>query len=251
MRIIKLGGSVLTDKSKPMAARIDVIERIGEELKPAYPNMIITHGTGSFGHFLALKYRIHRGYHGKQEQSIGLGETKYWVTHLTQMVIRSLLDAEIPAFPFFASSLGVLDEGKFVKFDFEPLEGYLAMKVVPILPADGPVDRKYGALIASGDYLSLLMAEHFKAEEVIFTIDQDGLIWDNEVLKKVSLEELKEIYDKMEMGKDATGGMKGKLKYVIKILELNIPVRFVNLLKPGVLNNVLKGGNPLHTLMVP
>ena len=251
MRIIKLGGSVITEKDRPLTPREDVIKRIGEEIKPAYPNMILTHGTGSFGHYLALKYQIHRGFHGKDMERIGLGETKYWVNVLTQMIIRSMLDAEIPVFPFFASSLGVMEGGKFVKFDFEPIEGYLKMGIVPLIPADGPVDRKFGALIASGDYLSYLLAEHFKADEVIFTIDQDGLIWDNEVLEKLNLAELMEIYNKMEMGKDATGGMKGKLKYVIEILKIGVPVRIVNLTKPNVLKNLLEGGNPLHTYIKP
>ncbi|MGQ4891801.1 MAG: isopentenyl phosphate kinase [Candidatus Njordarchaeia archaeon] len=251
MKIIKLGGSVITDKNKPLTPREEVIKRIGEELKPAYPDMIITHGTGSFGHHLALKYKIHRGFHGKDEQRIGLGETKYWVNVLTQLIMRSMLDAKIPVFTFFASSLGVMEEGKFVKFDFEPIEGYLKMGVIPLIPADGPVDRKYGALIASGDYLSYLLADHFKADEVIFTIDEDGLIWQNEVLRTLNLDELIEIYNKMEMGKDATGGMKGKLKYVIEILKIGVPVRIVNLTKPNVLKSLLEGGNPTHTYIKP
>jgi len=251
LKIIKLGGSAITDKDKPLVARIDVLERVGEELKPAYPNAIILHGTGSFGHPFALKYKIHKGYKGEFTQRIGYGETKFWVTQLTQMILRSMLDAEMPGFIFFPSSLGVMEEGRFISFNFEPIEGYLKMGVVPIVPADGPVDRKYGALIASGDYLAYILAEHFKPDEVIFAIDEDGLIWEGKLVEEMGLDEIKRIYEKIEEGKDATGGMKGKLKYVIKILELGIPVRLVNLLKPYRLKKLLEGENPPHTLLKP
>lgn len=251
MYVIKFGGSAITDKDKPLVARVDVIERLGEEVKPIYPNMILTHGTGSFGHYLALKYKIFRGFKGTMNERIGIGETKYWVTQLTQMIVRSLLDSEIPTFTFFPSSLGVLDKMQFVKFDYEPLERYLEMGIIPLIPADGPADRSMGATIASGDYIALLMAKHFNAREVIFAMDVDGLIWQGETLWSVTLDELREIYDKMEYGKDATGGIKGKLKYVIKILEEGIHVRFVNLLVPNRLKDLLSGKNPPHTHFKP
>jgi len=249
--VIKLGGSLITYKDKPLVARIDVIERIGEELKPAYPNMIITHGTGSFGHPLALKYKIHKGFHGKHEERIGISETKYWVNHLTQMVIRSLLDADIPAFPFHPSSLGVMEEGKFIYFNTEPLKGYLEMGIIPVLPADGPYDRVKGALIASGDYLAEILAREFNPNAVIFVMDEDGLIYQGELVKEITLPELEQIYEKLEEGKDATGGLKGKLRHVIRILQRKIPVKLVNGLVEGRLKSLLRGGDPPHTYLKP
>lgn len=251
MIIVKLGGSLITDKAKPLVAREDVIRRVCEELKTAYPNMIITHGTGSFGHPLALRYRIHKGFHGKEEERIGISETKYWVNNLTQMVLRALLDAGIPAFPFHPSSLGVMEDGKFVEFNFEPIRGYLKMGIIPVIPADGPYDRKKGALIASGDYLAEVLAREFKPSMVIFAMDEDGIMFEGNVIRELTLKQLEEFLEKIQVGEDATGGLKGKLKHVVNILRLGIPVKLVNGLVNGRLKNLLEGKNPIHTNLKP
>ena len=60
--LLKLGGSVITDKTQPFTARTDVIERLAREIKNALDErgddlqLIIGHGAGSFGHPLAEKY---------------------------------------------------------------------------------------------------------------------------------------------------------------------------------------------------
>jgi len=249
--IIKLGGSLITEKTKPFVARKEIIERICKELKPAYPNMIITHGTGSFGHPIVLKYKIHKGFHGKDEERIGISETKYWVNNLTQMIMRSLIDAGIPAFPFHPSSLGVMENGRFVEFNFEPIRGYLKMGIIPIIPADGPYDRKKGALIASGDYLAEVLAKEFKPSVVIFAMDEDGIIQDDSLIPELNLKQLESFLERISEGKDATGGLKGKLKHVVNILKMGIPVKLVNGLKEGRIRALLEGKNPVHTHIKP
>ena len=58
--LIKLGGSLITDKDKPFTARVDSIQRLAEEIQdirthhPDY-KLIIAHGSGSFGHYAAEK----------------------------------------------------------------------------------------------------------------------------------------------------------------------------------------------------
>ncbi|MFN8459248.1 MAG: hypothetical protein U0401_32125 [Anaerolineae bacterium] len=52
--LLKLGGSVITDKTKPFTARMDVIERLAQEINHALTDrggdlqLIIGHGAGSF-----------------------------------------------------------------------------------------------------------------------------------------------------------------------------------------------------------
>ncbi|MEM4243656.1 MAG: hypothetical protein QXP44_02510, partial [Candidatus Bathyarchaeia archaeon] len=48
--ILKIGGSVITDKNGELAARTEVINRLAEEIAKANTkNLIIVHGGGSFG----------------------------------------------------------------------------------------------------------------------------------------------------------------------------------------------------------
>ena len=65
--LLKLGGSVITDKTQPFTARLDVIERLAAEIKAALDErgddlqLIVGHGAGSFGHEVAAKYQTHKG----------------------------------------------------------------------------------------------------------------------------------------------------------------------------------------------
>ena len=60
--ILKIGGSVITDKNGELAARTEVINRLAEEIQKAgLKNLIIVHGGGSFGHPTAQKYGIKEG----------------------------------------------------------------------------------------------------------------------------------------------------------------------------------------------
>jgi len=57
--ILKIGGSVITDKNGELAAKTEDINRIAEEIKRAdAENLVVVHGGGSFGHPTAKKYGI-------------------------------------------------------------------------------------------------------------------------------------------------------------------------------------------------
>ncbi|MEM4221902.1 MAG: hypothetical protein QW097_00515 [archaeon] len=56
MQIIKLGGSVITDKKTYLSFREPVVKNIAKVLKKAWDsgeNFILVHGAGSFGHIKA------------------------------------------------------------------------------------------------------------------------------------------------------------------------------------------------------
>jgi len=69
LTVIKLGGSLLTDKSKPYTARKSVIASAARELKECIEeglieSLIIVHGVGSFGHPPVLEYKLYKGFTG-------------------------------------------------------------------------------------------------------------------------------------------------------------------------------------------
>jgi isopentenyl phosphate kinase (EC 2.7.4.-) len=60
MFFLKLGGSLITDKTRENAPRLDVIRRLAREISGALatapPKLVLGHGSGSFGHAAARKY---------------------------------------------------------------------------------------------------------------------------------------------------------------------------------------------------
>ena len=59
LTLIKLGGSVVTFKEKPLTANIDAIDGISRALTQLGVPVIIVHGGGSFGHYWSVKYDMH------------------------------------------------------------------------------------------------------------------------------------------------------------------------------------------------
>ena len=59
MLIIKLGGSVITDKTKKQTFKKEVMGNLATQIKKADKQIIIVHGAGSFGHVLAKEFDIH------------------------------------------------------------------------------------------------------------------------------------------------------------------------------------------------
>ena len=57
--IIKLGGSVITFKDKPLSANYKAIENISHILKRVISPLIIVHGGGSYGHYWSVKFDMH------------------------------------------------------------------------------------------------------------------------------------------------------------------------------------------------
>ena len=59
MILIKLGGSIITNKERPLSPRKKTIENIARNLKKIDEPIIIVHGGGSFGHYWSVKYDMH------------------------------------------------------------------------------------------------------------------------------------------------------------------------------------------------
>ena len=59
MLLIKLGGSIITNKERPLSARRKAIESILKQIKKINEPKIIVHGGGSYGHYWSVKYDMH------------------------------------------------------------------------------------------------------------------------------------------------------------------------------------------------
>ena len=59
MILIKLGGSIITNKGKPQSARRKTIDGILKQIKRIDEPKILVHGGGSYGHYWSVKYGMH------------------------------------------------------------------------------------------------------------------------------------------------------------------------------------------------
>ena len=96
MILIKLGGSVITDKKEYRKFNRDIVARLCSEIKDSGEDVIVVHGAGSFGHVIAKKFDLNSGYHDK-EQIAAVAQVCYDVRELNSMIVAELNDAGIPS----------------------------------------------------------------------------------------------------------------------------------------------------------
>jgi isopentenyl phosphate kinase len=256
--ILKIGGSVITDKGGQLAARTQEINRLVEEIQEAnIQNLIIVHGGGSFGHPLAQQYAIKEGFK-EESQKIGFAETHHVMTVLNGLFMDTLIWRNVPAVSITPSSCIMTKKGRIQCFEENQLKTLLEMGFLPVMYGDAVLDTELGFTIVSGDQLVSYIAARFNAERIIIGVDVDGL-YDADpkvkktarMLKHLTLKELKALQSQLSEPTtcDVTGGMFGKIVELLPAIEQGVSVTIVNATKPKNIYNVLKGEKVEGTLI--
>ena len=246
--ILKIGGSVITDKKGELAARTGVINRLAQETQKAgVKNLIIVHGGGSFGHPTAQKYGIKEGLKD-DAQKTGFAETHHVMTVLNGLVMDALVWHNIPALSVTPSSCVVTENGRIKTFEDTVLKTLLNLGFVPVLYGDAVLDEKLGFTVLSGDQLVAYLARKFGAGKIVIGVDTNGLYDADPKVEKnaklyahLTLAELLRLKLGISIANDVTGGMGGKIRELIPVVEQGIPVAIVNAAKPNRVYKALMG----------
>ena len=253
--IIKLGGSVITDKGRGKRVfRKDQVKRLAKEIFEARKkkdcDLIIAHGAGSFGHPLAVKYKLHQGYLGP-ESFKGFVLTKKAMYDLSLLVWREFSRAGLLACVVEPASHMVVSDGKIQKFDGRFIKLLVKRNIIPILFGDVVFDQKQGIAIVSADQIVSKLARMLGASKVIFVSDVEGVFDKNpkvykdaKLIREINSKNYEEVLSKMHVHNknDVTGEMKGKLMAIKNELE-DMEVRIISGFIENNLRMLLLGGS--------
>jgi len=258
LTIIKLGGSVITDKRREFFAKVDMIERIAGEIAKIRSSLILIHGAGSFGHPIVKKYGLHLGYRNKRQLE-PLSETKSRLMDLDKILVRRLRKHGVPVVSFMPSSFMLASRGRIAEADLKPLKTFLELGVVPLLCGDVVPDEEIGFSVISGDQIAIYLAERMNARLVIFGCDVDGVYSADpkknpdatliEVVTPFTFKKLLQTAGE-PASPDVTGGMVGKIRESLRLVEKGIDVVIMNLTKPQDLAKLMKGKKVSYTRLV-
>lgn len=261
LTVLKIGGSVITEKSRELTPRTQDMNRLADEIKnAAVQNLIIVHGGGSFGHPLAQKYAISSGFK-EENQRIGFAETHHVMTVLNGLFMDALVWHGIPAVSVTPSSCIMTENGRIQSFEENLLKTLMKMGFFPVIYGDAVLDTELGFTILSGDQLVTHLAARFNAGRIIMGVDVDGLYDADPKTKKttkttkmykhLTLAELKKLQSGLckPASGDVTGGMLGKITELLPAIELGTPVMIVNATKSNYIYKALKGENVEGTLI--
>ena len=233
--IVKLGGSVITDKSKPYSYRSDVVSALAEEIASSDEKVLVVHGGGSFGHTVARQQGI-----SSEEAATSAGavsKTREAMRELNGLLSKTLIENKL--FPYtFTPFDAVVKAGK------RPvslwLRGLLKLGLTPVTFGD-VILTPSGFKIFSGDLMVLELAKILEPERCVFALDADGVYEEGTrvIIPELSPSQVKKV--QIRPGEDATGGMKLKLDAAAKIAALGPKVCFVSGYRRNEFSKALKG----------
>lgn len=206
--ILKIGGSLLTDKSSEETLSNDFSSIISEV--KSNPDGVLIHGAGSFGHPHAKRADLK---HGSKE---GVLETHIAVKKLNNKIVEELRENDVKAFPVHPSSFALRDpETRIMTEQIRKIsgEGFL-----PVIHGDGIVTQGKGFTVISGDEILALMEKHLQTGHAGFCTSEDGVL-DSKNNLIDEIDSMDDFHEKGVQGEDVTGGMKNK---VGELIEKNI-----------------------------
>jgi isopentenyl phosphate kinase len=245
VKIIKLGGSVITHKEKYRRLNRDAIENLCGVISSIKEPTILIHGAGSFGHLLALKYGLEAPgpIKGKEKE---ISKVMADVLSLDSIIVNELngngINAvAVPPHVVYTSS----------KPDFRSVEKIIENGFVPVLYGDIIFNEGHYRIL-SGDDIALDLSIKYRPDSVIFLTDVDGLFTldpkkfaDAKLIRRIKAEKM--VVDGSEG--DATGSMAGKMEKIKKMVVYTKKVLIINGSNPKMVENWIRGRKFVGTVI--
>ncbi|OWP56525.1 MAG: kinase [Thermoplasmatales archaeon B_DKE] len=225
--IVKLGGSIITDKTQYRKFRKPESERVIAMLHSLHDDLILVHGGGSYGHIKAKEY----GIPGPVSERSGIG---FSLIHCDMLRLNSEVSDLLLSqnFKFVSIPPANIIFGK--SRSFSGFRKYLEAGFIPVTFGDVYVRNRSEYGIYSGDTLVYDLSRIFQPERVVFVSDVDGIFDKNPKIYSDAklLTDLNESASFQSQVTDVTGGIGRKLEVMKKVKKYAKSVYLINGLKP-------------------
>jgi isopentenyl phosphate kinase len=263
--LVKLGGSLITEKGKPFTEDIETIRRLAGEIHEARAGgkfgLIVGHGGGSYPHLPAKQFRTNEGIVDKSSYE-GIAKVQDAAARLNRIVTGELIRAGENAMSIQLSACSTAEDGRIKYVYLDPIRMLLDDNMVPVPYGDVALDTKKGCCIISTEeiltYISHAFTGKYKPSRVIVCGRTDGVFTANpdengdaKLIPEVTPRNIAEVgnYLAGSSGIDVTGGMKQKVESILELAKMGIESEIINGKKPGLLKRALLGEKGLGTII--
>jgi isopentenyl phosphate kinase len=240
---LKLGGSLITDKTKPFTPQLDVMDNLAQQIRitlHSHPDLrlVLGHGSGSFGHVPASEYRtrdglppratplIHRGRDENEDNYWrGYAEVWYQASSLNRFVMEALHKAEVRAMSLPPSASVIASGGSVMVWDTTPIRMAISAGIVPVIYGDVVFDEVRGGTILSTEDLFGHLARALTPERLLLAGQEAG-VWEDfptrtKMIEKITPSSFEEVSTGIgkAQGADVTGGMKSKVRQMLQLVQ--------------------------------
>lgn len=246
--LVKLGGSIITDKETPYKARLSIIRKLAKALKKvSHASIVLAHGQGSFAHTSAKEFGGKKGYKSKW----GIAKVARDAMEINRIVMDILIEEGVPAVSLRPMSMIRTSSGKIKKHLFEIVEEVINQDLIPVIYGDVLFDKKWKTTIYSGETILneigiFLMKKGFKVSKIIQVGETNGIYDDKgKTILSITNDNWKDIrkYIFKNSRADVTGGMEHKIEKALTMTDSNIKTFLINGSIVGELSKALFGEN--------
>jgi isopentenyl phosphate kinase len=260
LQFLKLGGSLITDKTRPHTPNLEVLGRLAAEVAEAKRHredlkLLIGHGSGSYGHVPARRYKTRQGV---QTQAEWLGFVEVWreAAALDRLVIDALSEVDLPVISFPPSASLVARDGQVEAWDLSPIEMALQAGIIPVVFGDVIFDLRRGGTIFSTEDLFDYLARWLGPRRILLAGLEAGVWADyprcTELVSEITPENLAQVAPALSgsTATDVTGGMLSKVEQSLRLAQAipGLEVWIFSGKIPGMVERAL-AGEPVGTLI--
>lgn len=259
--LIKLGGSIITNKDIPMSLRHEELTRLVAEIvraKKEHPDhlFVVGHGSGSFAHVPASKYGTMNGL-CNEESVLGMAIVLDSAAQLNRIVVHEFLKADIPAVSLLPSQCLITKNRQPDTFFVDVFEEYVKKGLFPVTCGDVLVDRGQGCTIWSTEEVLAFFARQFEergweVEQIVHVTEAQG-VYDGkkQVIDRITQQNWPEIQQLITRTKgfDVTGGMGLKIHESLQLASMGIQSKIISGLERDNLYHALSGNQFVGTVV--
>jgi isopentenyl phosphate kinase len=253
LTFLKLGGSLITDKMQPHTPRHEVIHRLAKEIALAKKEaegleILLGHGSGSFGHVPAKRWGTRQGVHSP-EQWQGFLEVWREAEALNRIIMDALEDAGLLAISCAPHASVISREGKVVGWDLRPISMALEAGLIPVVYGDVIFDDKIGGTILSTEDLFNYLAVALQPGRILLAGIEPG-VWSDypvcsQLIETITPINLVDVENTLtgSAATDVTGGMASKVRESLDLAQKlpGLEAVIFSGEKPDLLRKVLLG----------
>jgi isopentenyl phosphate kinase len=258
--LVKLGGSLITDKRRPGSLRDEVLERLAGELAAGLPlarqrgvGVVLGHGSGSFGHVAAAE----SGFAGgppNAEQAAAVSRTQARAAELHRHVVEALLAAGLSPYSIAPSSALTLASGEPAAFSRRLLSWALDRGLLPVLYGDVAPDLDDGVAICSTETAlraaELVLGHEGSRVRLALWLGETAGLLDEAGETIPELDPRQRWKAGAAAGTDVTGGMEHRLRSCRELARRGVPSLLADGTVSGLLESALRG-EPIAGTRIP
>jgi isopentenyl phosphate kinase len=254
LQLLKLGGSLITDKTRAHTARLDVLQRLASEIVQARQEeqgqaLIIGHGSGSFGHTPARKYGTRDGVHSAAGW-LGFQEVWREAQALNRLVMDVLAEASLPALAFPPLAGVTAEDGRAAHWELGPLRSALQAGLIPVVYGDVVFDTIRGGTILSTEDLFIYLTRELHPRRILLAGREPGVWADYPACARLVAEITPANFAEISpilggsAAPDVTGGMASKVRLSLELVQAypGLEVLILSGEIPGILREAVAGG---------